>query len=846
MSILDSIKKLFGDDSTRFIKYSTPKVKAINAEELIMQSLSDEELKAKTTEFKNRLQEGQTLDDILVEAFAVAREASQRTLKMRHYDVQLIGGMAIHSKSIAEMKTGEGKTLVAVLPVYLNALAGKGVHVVTVNDYLARRDAVWMGQVYSFLGLSLSVINQENTSYMYEESSALLQDDQERDELGAFKIAYDFLRPCTRQEAYNADITYGTNNEFGFDYLRDNLSIHKDQLVQRGHFFAVVDEIDSILIDEARTPLIISSPGEESGELYETFATIALSLIPQEDYGIDEKLRAITLTDAGIEKAEKKLGVSNIYTEKGIKYVHHLETAVRAQALFAKDKEYVVNNGEIIIVDQSTGRMMPGRRFNMGLHQALEAKERVSIKRESKTAASVTYQNYFKFYEKLSGMTGTATTSQEEFLGVYGLQVISIPTNKEIARIDHNDLIFFNKQAKFKAIAEKIKEINKTGQPILVGTISIEQNELLSEYLGAMGVRHEMLNAKKHEQEGQIIAQAGRKGAVVIATNMAGRGIDIKLGGDPVIEQDAQEIKQLGGLFVLGTERHDSRRIDNQLRGRAGRQGDQGQTQFFISLDDELARIFGGDRLKSMITRLKLPEDEPISNGFISKSVESAQKKVEGFQFDSRKSTLEYDNVLNTQRNAVYSRRRKMLLSSDNEVKEYIESITGSKDELDTLLKEKLELVGNDQFWNTVRRIVLHVTDTLWVEHLDSMSYLRNAVNLRAYGQRDPIIEYKKEGLVMFQIMEQNTKAQINELIKTIHPLESAQTNPQEKRPVFIESGKETDVIGRDPQASSVALNLDKKYGRNDKITIIKDGKEQEIKYKKIDEYLKDGWVIKQ
>lgn len=826
MSLLSQFKKLFGDESTSFIKSAQIKVAKINQIEPEIQALSDEDLRAKTLEFKKRLAEGQTLDDILVEAFAVAREASRRTLGMRHYDVQLIGGMAIHSGSIAEMRTGEGKTLVATLPVYLNALAGKGVHVITVNDYLARRDAVWMGQVYNFLGLSVSVINQENTSYMYDETLASQEDDGQRDTLGSFKVAYDYLRPCSRKESYHADITYGTNNEFGFDYLRDNLAIHKDYIVQRDHFFAVVDEIDSILIDEARTPLIISQPGEESGDLYKTFARIAKQLTPETDYGIDEKLRAITLTDSGIEKAEKALGIENIYTEKGIKYVHHLETAVRAESLFIKDKEYVVKDGEVIIVDPSTGRMMPGRRFNMGLHQALEAKEGVEIKRESKTAASITYQNYFRFYHKLSGMTGTAETSKEEFLAVYRLPVITIPTHKTIERKDLNDLIFFNKQAKFRAIANKIQEINKTGQPILVGTISIEQNELLSEYLRSLGIKHEVLNAKKHEQEGQIIAQAGRLGAVTIATNMAGRGIDIKLGGDPAPEGDAEKVRSLGGLFVLGTERHDSRRIDNQLRGRAGRQGDPGQTQFFISLDDELARIFGGERMKSLVKTLKIPEDEPISSGMISKTIESAQKKVEGFQFDSRKSTLEYDNVLNTQRNTVYGRRRKMLLASNEEVEAYLFEILGDKD-LTSLIEEKKTLVGEAEFWNVVRRIVLHVTDTLWMEHLDSMAYLRNSVNLRSYGQRDPIIEYKKEGLQMFRVMEEETRNQIFDLMKTIR---------------IPDAGEQKQTPAPEPVHP---VSSHQKYERNEKVVIVKGGEEKEVKFKKIDQYLKEGWVIK-
>lgn len=845
MSVLDSFKKLFGDPASDFIKKSKKTVSEINDFEPKFETLTDDELKHKTIEFKQGLADGSvSLDDILPEAFAVIREASKRVLGMRHYDVQMIGGMVIHSGAIAEMRTGEGKTLVATLPAYLNALVGKGVHVVTVNDYLARRDAVWMGQVYHFLGLSVSVINQQNTSYRYTEKDTTEEQDENRDSVGSFKVSYDFLESCSRKEAYQADIVYGTNNEFGFDYLRDNLAVHPSGIVQRGHFFAIVDEIDSILIDEARTPLIISQPGDESTDLYKTFAAIAETLVNETDFRVDEKLRAVTLTDSGIEKAEKALGVENIYTEKGIAYVHHLETAVRAQSLFKKDKEYVVSNGEVLIVDPSTGRMMPGRRFNMGLHQALEAKEGVVIQQESKTAASITYQNYFKFYERLSGMTGTAKTSSEEFLAVYGLDVITIPTHKTIARIDHQDLIFINTQAKFRAIAQKIKEINATGQPVLVGTISIEQNELLSEYLKSLGVKHQVLNAKKHEEEGQVIAQAGKKGAVVIATNMAGRGIDIKLGGDPCTSEEEEEIKKLGGLFVLGSERHDSRRIDNQLRGRAGRQGDPGETQFFVSLDDDLARIFGGDRLKSMIERLNLPEDEPISNKFISRSVESAQKKVEGFQFDGRKSTLEYDNVLNTQRNTIYTRRRTVLLSSNEEVEAYVKTLGFTDSEYDTFCIQKIQELGADIFWDTVRRIVLHVTDTLWMQHLDSMAHLKNSVNLRSYGQRDPIIEYKREGLQMFKTMELEAVNQIKGFITTIRP-EEASSAPTE--PVLSRAQAQSfkiNMSSNNNTQSSQKFSA-KEYGRNDKVILVKGGEEKEIKFKKAQEYLDDGWVIK-
>ncbi|MDQ5953258.1 MAG: Protein translocase subunit SecA, partial [Patescibacteria group bacterium] len=560
MSFLTKIKAVFGDSNQDFLNKAEGIVKKINSFEPEMSSLKDTDFPIKTEEFKNRLKAGESLDDILPEAFALVREASVRTRGQRHYDVQLVGGIAIHQGNIAEMRTGEGKTLVATLPAYLNALTGEGVHVVTVNDFLARRDATWMGEVYSKLGLSVSIVNSQNISYMYDGSVDSTKVDEERDEVGSFKVVYDFLKPCTRKEAYDADITYGTNNEFGFDYLRDNLTTMTEGIVQRPHNFAIVDEIDSILIDEARTPLIISAPAEDSGELYVKFADISKKLNKGEHYEVDEKLRAITLNDAGIEKAESLLGLGNIYTEKGIKYVHHLETAIRAEALFTRDKEYVINNGEVIIIDQSTGRMMPGRRFNQGLHQALEAKEGVNIQKESKTVASITYQNYFRFYKKLSGMTGTAKTSSEEFFSVYGLDVITIPTHRDVARVDHNDEIYQTEIGKFKAIAKKIKTIHQTGQPILIGTISIERNEMLSEFLKKEGVEHTILNAKRHESEGEIIAQAGRRGAVTIATNMAGRGIDIKLGGDPTTKEESEEIKKLGGLFVLGTERHESRR----------------------------------------------------------------------------------------------------------------------------------------------------------------------------------------------------------------------------------------------------------------------------------------------
>src|SRR3989339_754919 len=603
------LTKIFGDPNLKVLKDLQPTVDKINGLEEGMKSLTDEALKNKTIEFKDRLDKGETVDDLLPEAFAVVREASIRATGMRHFDVQLVGGIVLHQGKIAEMRTGEGKTLVATLPVYLNALEGKGVHVVTVNDYLSRRDAVWMGQVYSALGLSIGIINSEQ-SYLYDSTHTEL--DKERDEEGSYKIVDEFLRPCTRKEAYGADITYGTNNEFGFDYLRDNIEYRKEQIPQREYNFAIVDEIDSILIDEARTPLIISTPTTDSEDLYAQFAKIATKMIRDTDFEVEEKFKAVTLTDAGVEKAEKILGIENIYTEKGIKFVHHLETAVRAKALFNANKEYVVKEGEIIIVDEFTGRLQPGRRWSEGLHQAIEAKEGLKVQKESRTYASITFQNYFRLYKKLSGMTGTAHSSSEEFYKVYGLETVVIPTHQDIQRKDQDDLIFQTETGKFKALAKKVKELNKTGQPVLIGTVSIDKNELLSQYLKAEGIKHELLNAKNHENEGEIIAQAGEKGRVTVATNMAGRGVDIKLGGIPMTPEKYKEVKSLGGLFVMGTERHESRRIDNQLRGRSGRQGDPGETQFFVSLEDTLMRVFAPDSIKGLMGRFGIAEDEPM------------------------------------------------------------------------------------------------------------------------------------------------------------------------------------------------------------------------------------------
>lgn len=787
MQMLSFFKNILGDGNDAKIKDFSPIVAKINAFEPVIKAFSDAELLAKTAYFKSEIASGKTLDDILPEAFAVVREASRRSLGQRHFDVQLVGGIILHKGNIAEMRTGEGKTLVATLPAYLNALTGKGVHIVTVNDYLSRRDAAWMGQVYAFLGLSVGVINHES-SFLYDPLHSEVQNakiknqndnsksksegedalDKERDTLGSFKVVHEFLKPCSRRDAYHADITYGTNNEFGFDYLRDNISYEEGELRQRDFNFGIVDEVDSILIDEARTPLIISAATVDSEDLYGTFAKIAEGLSRDTDFKVDEKMHTITLTDAGIEKAEKKLGVGNIYTEKGIKYVHHLETAVKAKALYDLDKAYVVKNGEVIIVDEFTGRLQPGRRWSEGLHQAIEAKEGVAVQKESRTMASITFQNYFRLYKKLSGMTGTAKTSAEEFYKVYGVDTIVVPTNKPINRRDGNDQIFQTESGKFKAIARKVKDLHGKGQPVLIGTVSIEKNELLSEYLKSEGVPHEILNAKNHEREGEIIAQAGREGAVTIATNMAGRGVDIKLGGNPSVEEKYEAVKKAGGLFVLGTERHEARRIDNQLRGRSGRQGDPGETQFFVSLEDSLMRVFASDMIKNMMGRFGIPEDQPIENRLITRSLETAQTKIEGFNFDARKNVLEYDDVLNHQRTIIYARRRKVLLGDPAELEEILAEMSEGDETVLTAVSAKKKEIGEEEFSRNLRRLMLQAIDMFWIEHLEIMDYMRGSVNLRAYGQRDPLVEYKKEGLRLFKEMEAVTADQIIRLIPMI------------------------------------------------------------------------------
>ena len=766
--MLGFIQKLLGNKNAKEIKRIRSIVEEINGLEPSLLSLSDTSLRAKTEEFKERLAKGETLDDILPEAFAVVREASKRVLGMRHFDVQMIGGIVLHRGNIAEMRTGEGKTLVATLPVYLNALSGKGVHVVTVNDYLAKRDSEWMGRLYNFLGLSTGLI------------VAGLDYDQ-------------------RKQSYGADITYGTNNEFGFDYLRDNMVIHADQMVQRPLNYAIVDEVDSILIDEARTPLIISGPGERSTERYYELAKIVPHLVKDEDYTIDEKQKTIAPTDEGIAKVEKMLHIENLYDSSNLELNHLLSASLRAYAMMERDKDYVVKDGEVVIVDEFTGRLMFGRRYSDGLHQAIEAKEGLRVERESQTLASITFQNYFRMYEKLSGMTGTAKTEEQEFNNIYGLEVYEIPPNKVLARIDMPDLIFKTKEAKYRAVVRDVVERHKTSQPILVGTTSITQSEMLSDMLTKAGVPHNVLNAKHHEKEAEIVANAGQYGMVTIATNMAGRGTDISLG---------EGVAELGGLHILGTERHESRRIDNQLRGRSGRQGDNGSSQFFLSLEDDLMRIFGADNIAGMMDKLGMEEDEPIEHSLITKSIERAQKKVENHNFNIRKYILEYDDVMNQQREVLYGQRRLILNNQSlretilhmvdnliiNSMNQYAdEKLYPEEWNYEGLLKhleiyflepgmltveqmeeygraelqdhlidiahkeyEKREsLFGETNMRELEKAIMLKVVDSKWMEHLDAMDMLKEGIGLRAYGQKNPLVEYKFEAYDMFENMKQ-------------------------------------------------------------------------------------------
>ncbi len=814
MSVLSSI---FGDANARYVKSLNPIVEKVNSLENDFRNFSDTQLKEKSTEFKKRLSEGEMLDDILPEAFAAVREAARRTLNQRHFDVQLMGGIVLHRGKIAEMKTGEGKTLVATLPAYLNALEGKGVHVISVNDYLVRRDTAWMGQIYNALGLSVGCINHD-ASYLYDSSHVSKEEDKERDIAGGFKVGYEFLRQVSRREAYNADIIYGTNNEYGFDYLRDNLAFGTEQMSQREHHFAIVDEVDSILIDEARTPLIISAPDEDSGKLYETFSKIVPRLSEGDDYTVDEKLKAVSITESGIEKVENILGINNIYEEGGVRHVHHLEQALKAQVLFRRDKDYVVKDGEVMIVDEFTGRLMPGRRWSEGLHQAVEAKEGVKIQKESRTLATITFQNYFRMYGKLSGMTGTAKTSAEELHKVYTLDVVSVPTNKPMVRKDTPDRIFKTEAGKFKAIAREIKERHQNGQPVLVGTVSIERNELLSAMLNREGVPHNVLNAKNHEREAEITAQAGRPGAVTVATNMAGRGVDIILGGNPPENDSQLRAKEAGGLHVIGTERHEARRIDDQLRGRAGRQGDPGSSNFYVSMEDELVRVFGGDRLKNLMDRLGVGEDDVIENRFVSSAIEQAQSKIEGHNFDIRKYVLEYDDVMNKHRDAVY-RVRKEILFSDNNKTLVLDWVANYMEDGEAQYDKKEQEVGPNMMRQFEKFLLLRVIDQLWLDHIEAMEHLRDSVRLRAYGQRDPLIEYKIEAQGMFKDLMEAMKSQVANLIfkaeltRRPEPLR----NTQESRPdISGDSGHKHQEVVNEPAHRQAVSSDNAKIGRND------------------------------
>jgi len=819
------LTKIFGSKNERVLRRLTPVVEHINALEAQLKGMSDEQLKRQTSVFKQRLEKGETVDELLPEAFATVREASVRTLNMRHFDVQLIGGMVLHQGKIAEMKTGEGKTLAATLPAYLNALTGKGVHIITVNDYLAKRDTEWMGNIYNFLGLSVGTILHG-------------LDDEER------------------KKSYESDITYGTNNEFGFDYLRDNMKFDLESVVQRELNFAIVDEVDSILIDEARTPLIISGPAEKSTDLYYQVNQIIPRLKRDTDYTIDEKARTSVLTEEGIAKSESLLSIENLYDPRNIEILHHINQALKAHTLFKKDVDYLVKDNAVVIVDEFTGRLMPGRRYSEGLHQALEAKENVKIENENQTLASITFQNYFRMYNKLAGMTGTADTEAPEFKKIYDLDVVVVPTNKPMVRTDYPDVIYKTKREKYEAVINEIVTLHKKGQPTLVGTISVDVSESLAKQLKKRGIQHNVLNAKNHEREAEIIAMAGQKGSVTISTNMAGRGTDIVL-GDGVTE--------LGGLHILGTERHESRRIDNQLRGRSGRQGDPGSSRFFLALDDDLLRIFGGERITGIMERLGMQDGEPIEHRLISRAIENAQAKVEGHNFDIRKHLLEYDDVMNQQREVIYKQRREAL--NGENIKDAIEEIIYEKSEeiahafadervhpeewdlkglkdavfkhfnfrlgkldgqldngltveklSDTLFnaamdqyKKKETIVGADDFRQLERFVMLQSVDNLWKDHLLSMDHLKEGIGLRGYAQQDPLLVYKKEGFEMFQDMISRIKEETIEMLFKIQVSESdmltAYTPPDEQEMIFSS--------GEEPATQKPVKRSGEKIGRN-------------------------------
>ncbi len=887
-------KKIFGTKNEREIKKLRPIVDKINQLEKEFDQLSNKEIREKSLQLKEKVQSNPELRDaitkgemvdILPEAFALVREAAKRTLGLRPFDVQLIGAMALHKGTVAEMKTGEGKTLVASIAIYLNALTGKGVHLVTVNDYLAKRDAVWMGSIYKFLGLDVGVINTNQQSFLVEwVDEEKFQEAIEKDmrvwpqgffekllpsekyNIDARKNFFTHAVDTERRKAYEADITYGTNNEFGFDYLRDNMVFSKDQIVQvKGHHFAIVDEVDSILIDEARTPLIISGPSDEDVSIYYTADAFVKTLVKDEDYEVDEKNKTAVLTDKGVEKAEKYFNIENLFDPRNIEILHAINQSLRANTLFHRDVDYVVKDGEVIIVDEFTGRLMPGRRWSDGLHQAIEAKEGVKIEAENQTLASITYQNYFRMYEKLAGMTGTAETEAEEFKEIYGLDVLVIPTNKPVIRKDYPDLVYKTKKEKYEAAIKEIEELHKQGRPVLVGTASIETSEHLSALLKKKGIKHHVLNAKHHEKEAEIIAQAGRLGAVTIATNMAGRGTDILLGGNPeylakeilkkkgktpetateeeykealqeaqkITAEEKKKVIELGGLAVIGTERHESRRIDNQLRGRAGRQGDPGSSRFYLSLEDDLLRLFGGDKLKALMERMRIPDGEPIESGMVTKAIENAQKRVEAQNFQIRKRLLEFDDVMNKQRQVIYALRRDIVEGANlkEDVRRWIEEVTLSYidkyapaeeyqekwdlDELEKSFKEWLGVeikIDRDKEWDRKeledyileeifkaydakenrlgsslmrefeRYIILQVLDQLWKEHLHILDRLRESVYLRGYAQRDPLVEYKKEAFALFEDMMFKLKQNSAEYLFKVEIFSEEQVQEQQER----------------------------------------------------------------
>jgi len=814
-----------GNTTAAFLRKARKIGEKVNSYEPTMQALTSLEIIEKTAELRARFEAGETLDQLLPEAFALCREASFRSMGMRHFDVQIIGGYALHTGSIAEMRTGEGKTLVATLPAYLNALSGKGVHIVTVNDYLARRDCQWMGPIFSALGVSVGVVNDNFKSFEFDPNHQELEGDLK--EKGDYKIFEPFLRPISKREAYGCDITYGTNSQFGFDYLRDNTVHFPTQLVQRGHEYAIVDEVDSILIDEARVPLILSTMSDEASVIYRKFAILATTLHKDTDYTVDEKHHAIQLTNEGLDKAERELGVDNIYTPHNVRLAHHLENAVRAQALYLRDREYLVRNGEVMIVDQFTGRVQEGRRWSDGLHQAIEAKEHVEVKQETRTLASITYQNYFKFYKKLSGMTGTGKTSEEEFFKVYNLDVHPIPTNRPMKRIDNVDLIFVNEEAKWRAIAEKVKELNQKGQPVLIGTVSVEKNELLSLFLTQQGIKHTLLNAKNHENEGQVIAEGGHRGAVTVATNMAGRGIDIKLGGADASREASDEVRELGGLFVIATERHEARRIDNQLRGRSGRQGDPGETQFYVSLDDHLMRVFGSDKVKTLMAKLKIPEDTPIQHRMISRNLEKAQEKIEGFNFDARKHVLSYDDVLAKHRKVIYNRRGKILMRDSEYINQLwnTEVVARAGESLGVITEKRSEL-EDEMFTELFARISLQSLDRLWMEHLEIMDQARRGVGLRAYGQREPLVEYAKEALRLYRELEGVFYADVVKFFANVDTESIGQT-------IASEDDAEVELTDEEKLAEEAEY-----------VTIVKDGEVRHVKTKKSAQWVEAGWNV--